>query len=91
MLSAYSHELRYSPGKQQANADALSCLSLPDCPPRIPEPTETVLLMNDLSQSPTLATDIRRWTLKDPTLSQVLRATLRGWQHWCLTLLDIMN
>ena len=81
MLSAYSYEIRYRPGKQQANADALSRLPLPDCPPRIPEPAETVLLMNNLSQSPTSATDIRRWTSKDPTLSQVLRATLRGWQQ----------
>ena len=72
MLSAYSYELRYRPGKQQANADALSRLPLPDSPPRIPEPAETVLLMNDLSQSPTSATDIKRWTSKDPTLSQVL-------------------
>ena len=81
LLSAYSYELRYRPGKQQANADALSRLPLPDHPQIIPKPAETVLLMNELSHSPTSATDIRTWTSKDPTLSQVLRATLRGWRE----------
>ena len=81
MLSAYSYELRYRPGKQQANADALSRLPLPGHLQIIPEPAETVLLMNELPRSPTSATDIRTWTFKDPTLSQVLRATLRGWRE----------
>ena len=81
LLSAYSYELRYRPGNQQANADALSRLPLPDHPQIIPEPAETVLLMNELSHSPTSAIDIRTWTSKDPTLSQVLRATLRGWRE----------
>ena len=39
--------------------------------------------MNELSQSPTLATDIRRWT---PILSQVLRATgkreIHNWPYY---------
>ena len=81
MLSAYSYEIRYRPGKQQANADALSRLPLPNFPSKIPEAAEMVLLMNELSQSPTSAKDIRRWTSKDPILSQVLRATLRGWKE----------
>ena len=62
-------------------ADALSRLPLPGHPQIIPELAEIVLLMNELSHSPTLATDIRTWTSKDPTLSQVLRVTLRGWQE----------
>ena len=83
MLSAYSYEIRYRPGKQQAKAVALSRLPLPNFLSRIPEPAETVLLMNELSQSPTLATDIRRWT---PILSQVLRATgkreIHNWPYY---------
>ena len=59
----------------------LSRLPLPGHPQIIPEPAETVLLTNELSRSPTSATDIRTWTSKDPTLSQVLRATLRGWRE----------
>ena len=71
--------MRYSIG--QANADTLSHLPLPNSPSKIPEPAETVLLMNELSQSPMSATDVRKWTSKDPILSQVLRAILRGWKE----------
>ena len=70
--SAYSYEIRYQPGKQQANADALSRLPLLDSPSNVPEPAETVLLLNELSHSPTSAADIRSWTAKDPTLAQAL-------------------
>ena len=60
MLSAYSYEIQYRPGKQQANTDTLSRLPLPNFPSKVPEPAETVLLMNELSQSPMSALDVRR-------------------------------
>lgn len=50
----------------------------------IPEPAETVLLINKLSCSPTSAANIRTWTSKDLTLAQVLRATLRRWPEGTL-------
>ena len=78
-LSTYSYEIRYRPGKQQANADALSRLPLLESPSNVPVPAETVFLLNELSRSPTSAADIKLWTAKDPVLAQALRATLRGW------------
>ena len=78
-LSAYSYKICYWPGKQQANVDAQSCLPLLDGPSSVAEPAETVLLLNELSCSSTLAADIRSWTAKDTTLAQVLQATLREW------------
>ena len=75
-LSAYSYEIRYRPGKQQAIADALSRLPLLESPSNVPVPAETVLLLNELSRSPTSAADIKLWTAKDPVLAQALRATL---------------
>jgi len=80
-LSVYSYEICYKPGKEQANVNALSRLPLPEHPVDVPEPAETVLLLNELSHSPMSAADIKTWTCKDPTLAQVLRATLRGWQE----------
>ena len=71
-LSAYSYEIHYRPGKQQANTDALSRLPLLDSPSNVPAPAESVLLLNELSRSPTSAAYIRSWTAKDPTLAQVL-------------------
>ena len=75
ILSACSYKLGYQPDKQQANADALNCLPLLESPSNVPEPAETVLLLNELYRSPTSAADIRSWTAKDPTLAQVLQGT----------------
>jgi len=79
MVSAYSYEICYKPGKEQANVDALSCLPLPEHSLNILKPAEIVLFMNELPLSLTSASDIKTWTSKDSTLAQVLRATLRGW------------
>ena len=38
MLSAYQYTIGYKPGDQQANADALSRLPLPDKPEEVPLP-----------------------------------------------------
>ena len=75
ILSAYSYELGYQPDKQQANADVLNCLPLLESPSNVPEPAETVLLLNELSRSPTSAVDMRPWAAKDLTLAQVLQGT----------------
>ena len=38
VLSAYTDNIVFKPGRQNANADVLSCLSLPDSPDDVPLP-----------------------------------------------------
>ena len=80
-LGAYSYSLQYRPGKENANADALSRLPLPSLPPVVPTPGDIILTMSAIEESPVCASDIRRWTAKDPILSKVLRYVTRGWPH----------
>ena len=61
------------------NANTLSCLPLPVQPAQIPEPMETVLLMEQLASSPVTTQHIRAWTEGDPLLSLVLQFVKNGW------------
>ena len=63
----------YKAGKDHANADVLSRLPLPETVGEVSMPAENVLLMESLQASPVGARQIKRWTDRDPTLSQVRR------------------
>ncbi len=78
-LSAYEYEIEYRPSKDQANADGLSRLPLHLEPSQVPQPGDTVLLMERLESSPVTAAAIQAWTGKDLVLSKVRRHTLHGW------------
>ncbi|KAJ8403254.1 hypothetical protein AAFF_G00354710 [Aldrovandia affinis] len=78
LLGAYDYELSYRPGKQLANADALSRLPLPTTETETPPPLE-VLLLEMVPEAPLHATRIAALTLKDPVLSRVLCWVLHGW------------
>ena len=58
-LSSYEYELKYRKGKDQGNCDALSQLSLPDCPDTVPLPGDILLLSEQLSSSPITAHEIK--------------------------------
>ena len=77
-LSAYDYEIRYKPGKDHANADVLSRLPLPEHPNNIPQPAETVLLMESLNMTPVTAKQVKEWTDKDPILSKVRTKIQQG-------------
>ena len=47
-LSAYDYHIKYKAGLENANADLLSRLSLPETPMQVPEVGETILLMEAL-------------------------------------------
>lgn len=79
-LSAYDYKIKFKAGSENANADLLSRLPLPETPTRVPEPGETVLLMEVLDSTLVTATRIKSWTEKDPILSQVKDMILHGWQ-----------
>uniref|UniRef100_A0A8C2FFT4 Gypsy retrotransposon integrase-like protein 1 n=2 Tax=Cyprinus carpio TaxID=7962 RepID=A0A8C2FFT4_CYPCA len=78
-LSAYQYRIVYRAGKENANADALSRLPLPDIPASTPLPPETVFLLEKLSDSPVSAKQIKTWTERDKVLSKVKRFILQGW------------
>ena len=79
-LSAYEYTIVYRPGRNQAHADALSHLPLPECPTIVPVPGDLLLLSEHLNNvSPVTPRQIRTWTDKDPVLSRVRRLVLHGW------------
>ena len=81
ILAAYDYKIMYKPGQDHANADVLSRLPLPDAPPSVPIPGETILLMDALQSSAVTARQIHTWTDRNPVLSRVRDLILRGWQH----------
>jgi len=79
MLSSYDYEIQYRPGSEQANADACSRLPLPDVPTSVPQPAETILVMEHLANTPVSTKQINNWTRQDPLLSKVMHYVLHGW------------
>lgn len=77
-LNAYECNLVYKPGKHHTNADALSRLPVPEAAPE-KEMIERVLMMYVLDDTLVDTTQIKRWTAKDVTLSQIHEYTLKGW------------
>ena len=78
-LLSYEYEFIYRPGNQNANADSLSRLPLPDVPTSTPVPGDIINLMEHISTSPIDAQKLKLWTDLDPVLSQVKQLVLSGW------------
>ena len=70
-LSAYSYTIRFKPGKDNSNADALSRLPLPTSLETIPVPGDILLSLQTLATTPVNAVQIKNWTARDPLLSKV--------------------
>ena len=62
-----------------ANADALSRLPLNECASSVPLPGDIHLLLQQLSTSIVMATQIKTWTDRDLVLSRVRRFVQSGW------------
>ncbi len=71
ILAAYTYSIQYKEASQNANADALSRLPLPDTPALTPVPGETTLLMELLESTPVIAEEITKWTRRCPVLARV--------------------
>ena len=80
-LSAYEYTMKFRCTTEHGNADALSRVPLRDTPAQTDTPTELVLLMEHLADSPVTAKQIRTWTRRDPTLSTVLHYLQYGWPN----------
>lgn len=79
-LRAYEYEIVYKPGKHHSNADALSRLPLPQ-PSTEGEHEDRVLMIEDITL--VWASELSKWTRKDPVLSRVWQFVQHGWppQH----------
>ena len=75
----YEYSISFKSIATHGNADSLSRLPLPETSKDPPVPAETVLLLEQLSESPISVKQIKLWTRRDPTLSRVLQFTLYGW------------
>ena len=78
-FSAYDYTMTFREGKANANADALSCLPLPNHITVTPAPADVVHLLDLLSKTPVNAENIRNWTRVDPRLSKVYHYVRTEW------------
>ena len=82
-LAMYEYTLVYRSSGAHGNADAMSRLPLKQQPASVPVPEEVVLLMEQLQDSPTDVTAIRKATAHHPLLSRVLQFVQQGWLDQC--------
>ena len=80
-LSAYQYKIAHKPGKDNANADVLSRLPLPEYSKEVTLLGETVMLLETLQSSPVNAKQIAEWMAKDPVLSKVKKWLSQGWTN----------
>ena len=52
---------------------------MPDQPANTPVPSELVLLIDSLNETPITSNQIAAWTQKDPVLSKVMQFIMLGW------------
>ncbi len=83
ILAAYTYNIQYKEGSQNANADAFSRLPLSDKPTSTPVPGETILLIELLENTPVRAEEIKKWTRRSPVLARVLNFIRQGWPCKC--------
>ena len=79
-LGGYDYTLQYKPSLEHSNADSLNRLPLPVVPSNVPEPAETVFLMEALTLQLTAA-KIKLWSRRDRILSKIIDLVLHGWQY----------
>ena len=80
-LAAYDYQLKFRNGKDNANADLLSRLPLPYKPTSVPMPTDTILLLEHIEDTPVSAKHVRKWTANDPVYSKILFFVRNGWSR----------
>ncbi|KRX89413.1 Uncharacterized protein T4E_10140 [Trichinella pseudospiralis] len=77
-LNAYDYVINYRPGKEIANADALSRLPKQSTENNDPQ-NSVILLLETIDNSPLHGEDIARIAAKDLILTPILSWACRGW------------
>ena len=83
-LAVYKYSLVFRKTEEHGNADAMSRLPMDQIGKENEEetPSEIVLLVESLKDTPIECSQVKLWTRRDPILSQVLQYILSGWpQH----------
>ena len=78
-LAPYNYTIKYKPGIEHGNADAVSRLPLPVRPRTTPVPADTVWTMELLDSTPVSVKEIQEGTRTDVVLSQVVKFVQYGW------------
>ena len=86
LLGAYDYRVEYKRADQIQNADGLSRLPLPESPTSVPIPGEMILLLENLELVSLKPEKIKRWTDRDPILSQVRFSLCKGWKYQIMLL-----
>lgn len=77
-LAGLDYEIQYRKSSDNANADTLSRLPLPDSPEDKPDEAE-LFYLNQMEQLPVTAHQVRQATERDRLLSRVRYHVLNGW------------
>ena len=77
-LTAYEYTIVYKEGKYHGNADALSCLPLPE-KVEVERLDERVLMLESSDITLVTADQVKAWTNEDPVLSRVREMVCSGW------------
>lgn len=79
LLRAYEYVIKYQKGKNNSNADGLSCLPLPkNLTKELAAEEQLVMVVQD-QESMMTSEQLQRWKTTDPVLSRVCGYILRGW------------
>ncbi|XP_064090805.1 uncharacterized protein K02A2.6-like [Macrobrachium nipponense] len=81
VLSGYDYKLKYKPRCKIPNADCLSRFPMQINEFEPANAGEEVLLLEHVDTTNVNSSDIRRWTDRDPVLSQVRSCILNGWDN----------
>ena len=79
-LSVYQYSIVHRPGSKQGNADALSRLPLPTILKEVPQPADTIPLIERLNASLVTTAQIHSWINRDPTLAKFTSQCCRAGQ-----------
>ena len=71
-LAAYEYTIAFCPTAAHSNADALSRLPMQGQEEQVPLVPETILMLEQMDDSPFTAQQVKYFTARDPCLSQVL-------------------
>ena len=78
-LAAYEYTIAFRPTAAHSNADALSRLPIQCQEEQVPLVPETILMLEQMDDSPFTAQQVKYFTARDPCLSQVLTYVQKGW------------